>query len=278
MTKEEETTARNPKKKRVTIELTNPESEKKITVDAPRDIVPGFFRTYLELHFGIPPLNVSPVDWKGLVTILAPFILLVLINWSAFALIGILIGIGVLVDNYFITKNYYRDYIRSRLREGWQLTDSSQQELLHSSGVLPDAPEDRRKKVLYGRIAFYTLSLILILGLAFSGEPNVDGDVDVVNIVRHGHFDDLPSMPIGEAANNHMSDVHWMEYPVGTSHYVHMYGMVEYEGEMFNADFEFLVNPRSQSFVLEKVQIGTESEEGYYAFIVLAGLLYPDID
>lgn len=131
------------KKNRIEIVLTHPETQHEIKVHAPNKIKMGFFQTLLEFRYGLPPLDVKPWDKKGigitaLVVLGIVFIgsftyneYLETINSSA-----MILGLGLVAYLYYITRNYFVLFIRSKLRKGYVVNNDEHLEILKQSGTI----------------------------------------------------------------------------------------------------------------------------------------------
>ena len=94
---------------------------------------------FINIQYGLPPMQVKPVDWKG---VGLAFLLFGIIFASClFFLVNVALGIIALVATFAINinfnRNYFFNYIQKKLREGYQVTDQEQQQILTEAGVLP---------------------------------------------------------------------------------------------------------------------------------------------
>ena len=195
------------------------EGAKDITVKCPQKIKLPAWRVYTALYAGLPPLSIKPADMKGLgVTLLA---FLAIFISCVFFTVDIALGVialgAVLVFNFVYTKNYFFNFIKKKLAEGYTVDDEEQKKILQEAGVfdavqktasgatgnkagglfgkvnaginrLPFGALARKVPVLSG-VAKYVnhavciLLVVLIVGVLFSENP-VDAAIgDMENIV-----------------------------------------------------------------------------------------------
>ena len=112
---------------------------KDIKVTCPAKIKMHPVAAFAAIQYGLPPMQVKPVDWKG---VGLAFLLFGAIFASClFFLINMALGIIALVATFAINinfnRNYFFNYIQKKLREGYQVTDQEQQQILTEAGVLP---------------------------------------------------------------------------------------------------------------------------------------------
>ena len=140
------------KKERVIIELKHPETEHVITVDAPHKIKMGIFETFIEVRAGLPPIhNVKPFDKKGLAQQVIVFLLIIGIGSMTYNEytesvngFAIFIGLELFALLYYLTRNYFKIFIRSCLKKGYILENEEHVELLKSAGVLFHYSTDKK--------------------------------------------------------------------------------------------------------------------------------------
>lgn len=195
------------------------EGAKDITVKCPQKIKLPAWRVYTTLYAGLPPLSIKPADMKGLVVTLLAFIA-IFISCTFFTVsiaLGVIVLGAVLVFNIIYTKNYFFNFIKKKLAEGYTVDDEEQKKILQEAGVfdavqkmasettgnkagglfgkvnaginkLPFGVLARKVPVLSG-VAKYVnhavciLLVVLIVGVLFS-ENSVDAAIgDMENIV-----------------------------------------------------------------------------------------------
>lgn len=133
------------KRKGKTTILLEKEGAESIKVECPKSIKLNLIQAYMELRFGIPPMNVTPVDKIGLLVIVVLFVSIFILGWlvSAFVEVGLngvalfisLLVIADFIFNGIVTAGYYRYYIQKKIREGYEVKDSEAQELLRMAGI-----------------------------------------------------------------------------------------------------------------------------------------------
>ncbi len=132
------------KKNRIDIDLLHPENGDSIKVSAPAKIKLGIFQTLIELRFGLPPLHeVKPIDVKGLIKMIVVFLLIIVMGMFVYDteeeslnFFALLIGLGFFGYLYAITRNYFRDFIRSKLQKGYIVEDIEQIKVLEETGTV----------------------------------------------------------------------------------------------------------------------------------------------
>ena len=195
------------------------EGAQDITVKCPQKIKLPAWRVYTALYAGLPPLSIKPVDMKGLgVTLLA---FLAIFISCVFFTVSIALGVialgAVLVFNFVYMKNYFFNFIKKKLAEGYTVDDEEQKKILQEAGVfdavqkmasgatgnkagglfgkvnaginrLPFGALARKVPVLSG-VAKYVnhavciLLVVLIVGVLFSENPVDVAIGDMENIV-----------------------------------------------------------------------------------------------
>ena len=106
----------------------------------PEKIKLNFLQLYLAVGFGCPALNVKPIDWKGVATIFgsffAPFVGLALFASMKLPGLGIIALIGLFVLNIVVTKNYFFNYIKKCISEGYAPESEENRVILSNAGIL----------------------------------------------------------------------------------------------------------------------------------------------
>lgn len=112
---------------------------KDIKVTCPAKVKMHPLVAFMTIQYGLPPMQVKPVDWKGVG--LALLLFGVIFASCLFFLVNIALGIIAVVATFAINinfnRNYFFNYIQKKLREGYQVTDQEQQQILTEAGVLP---------------------------------------------------------------------------------------------------------------------------------------------
>lgn len=189
------------------------EGLKDITVKCPQTIKLPAWRVYTAIYAGLPPLSIKPADIKGLlITVLAFFAIFVS---CAFFMVSVALGIivfgAVVAFNFVYTKNYFFNFIKKKLAEGYSPENEEQNQILKEAGVfdalsktssgatgknaggflgkvnasidkLPFGALARKVPGLsvvakYANYAVCVLVIVLILGMLFSKNP-VDAFID----------------------------------------------------------------------------------------------------
>lgn len=109
-----------------------------ISVICPNKIKANALLTWLTLRFsGFPQFNVTPTDWKNFWLYILAFISIFIFGWlgTSVSVIFIVIALADLIFNIIITANYYFNFIRKKLKEGYEIRDSEQRAICEKAGV-----------------------------------------------------------------------------------------------------------------------------------------------
>lgn len=155
------------RKGKVLINLEHSEKGIKVEVEAPKKIKMGFFTTFIELRYGLPPMDISPIDWKGMAFLLIPFFWLVGIGGLSQNVAFIVVGLILVAYNFYITKNYFFDYITRKLSEGFECKNPEEQKVLETAGIEKKSLEEIKKREKVQWIVFGSLALLSLLTLPF---------------------------------------------------------------------------------------------------------------
>lgn len=138
------------RKGRVEITLKKSGVEDIVIKSCPEKIKMGIFRTYIEMRFGIPSMDVKPIDWKGtgiiLGTYIAAFLFLGIFYGIEFPIPGIIIFIAFIIANGIITKNYYFNFIRKKISDGYEPATEEQKQILLNAGIYANNAKQYTKK------------------------------------------------------------------------------------------------------------------------------------
>ena len=128
--------ANDKKKKKEEVEIIlSKEGENDIKVNCPENIKLTLFQTYMVLRFDFPALNVTPKDWKGMGITVLLFIVFVGLAATGVAIIP---AILLLIVNFWINMNYYKIFIKKKLKEGYTVS-TEQESILTDAGIqLPE--------------------------------------------------------------------------------------------------------------------------------------------
>ena len=139
-----------------------------ISIKCSQKVKLTLWQTLIELQYGLPPLNIKPIDKKGLGILVGAFILIFIVNAFAFSFYGIIATLGIIVLNLIITQNYYVSYIQKKIKEGYEIVGDESKKIVEEAGVTPIPSDEKlkKKKIFYyifsGVIAvFFILSFIL---------------------------------------------------------------------------------------------------------------------
>lgn len=196
------------------------EGAQDITVKCPQQIKLPAWRVYGAIYAGLPPLSIKPADMKGLAISVLAF--LAIFVSCMFFMVNVALGIivlgAVIAFNVVYTKNYFFNFIKKKLADGYTVEGEEQKQILKEAGLfdalskmtsgttgkkagglfgkinaginkLPFGALARKVPVLSG-VAKYVnhvvciLVIILILGVFFSKNP-VDACLDdMENIIN----------------------------------------------------------------------------------------------
>ncbi|MBN2652011.1 MAG: hypothetical protein JXR63_06480 [Spirochaetales bacterium] len=155
------------RKNRVELSLVHPETNDEILIHAPKMLKMSFKQSLLELYFGIPSLDVKPIDKLGTAELLVPFLYYVTIAGVSQNILFTITGFFLLAFNFIITKNYFIDYVSDKVSKGYLGKSDDDKAYLASNGVA----EVSRDKVLRSKmtkwIIFGGLVLISAITLFF---------------------------------------------------------------------------------------------------------------
>jgi len=110
------------------------EGQQTISVECPVKIKSNFIQTFVTLHYGFPQFNVKPMPWKSFLCYVLLF-LCIFIPVIIIPIPGIFIGIAFIIVNFIAIKNYYFNFIRKRLSEGYVINDPEAKQLCEAAGV-----------------------------------------------------------------------------------------------------------------------------------------------
>lgn len=189
------------------------EGAQDITVKCPQQIKLPAWRVYGAIYAGLPPLSIKPADMKGLAISVLAF--LAIFVSCMFFMVNVALGIivlgAVIAFNVVYTKNYFFNFIKKKLAEGYTVEGEEQNQILKEAGIfdalskmtsgtagknagglfgkinaginkLPFGALARKVPVLSG-VAKYVnhvvcvLIIVLVLGVFFSKDP-IDAYLD----------------------------------------------------------------------------------------------------
>ena len=113
------------------------EGAKDITVKCPRSIKLNPVIAAISILYGMPPFQVKPINGKDVLIALAGFAMIFIsLGICTVSLgLGFILFIAVLVFNFLFTKNYFFNFIKKRLAEGYTVEDSEQKQILQEAGI-----------------------------------------------------------------------------------------------------------------------------------------------
>ena len=118
------------------------EGAKDITVKCPRTVKLPPVIAALYILWGCPPMWVKPIDWKGA---FISFLTNPLIVISLVVLFFVSTGFGlvllaaVLVLEFLFKRDYFFNFLKKRLAEGYTVEDEEQRQILKDAGVLVES-------------------------------------------------------------------------------------------------------------------------------------------
>ena len=105
------------------------------TVSCKEKIKMSLLEAYIQLRFGIPALDVKPINGKD---VAITFVLFALI-FLPLALqngVGVIVCLAMIVVNGIYTKNFYYNAIKKRLADGFTPADDDTATILKNAGLL----------------------------------------------------------------------------------------------------------------------------------------------
>lgn len=109
-----------------------------IIVNCPREIKMSFLKGFIYFRFHcFSPLTISPVNKKDLLLFVLQFLAIFIscVFVTVDPVVGVIIITAVFVFNIIRTKNYYFNFIKKRLAEGYVVEDPEKQQLLVDAGL-----------------------------------------------------------------------------------------------------------------------------------------------
>lgn len=152
-----------------------------ITVRCPEKIKMSVGQALFALRFGLPPMDIKPIDKKWLGILVGCFAAIFAIPFfmSCFNANPFFIFIALIwliAFNLILTKNFFCDFILEKLIQGYTV-NNEQESLLKSAGVLP-LPEKNSytlsRKKFWG-IAGGAVLVLFVLGAATGSGDGVSG-------------------------------------------------------------------------------------------------------
>ena len=151
------------KNSKITIKLAK-EGCDDILITCSNKVKMTFLQTLINLLYGgFPPLNVKPIDKKGLGILIGSFALIFVVNAFSFSLFGLIATIGIIALNLILTQNYYSNYIQVKLKEGYDVIGEENKKILEEVGIMQVPSDEQLKKqkrfyyIFVGIIALFTI-------------------------------------------------------------------------------------------------------------------------
>ncbi len=113
------------------------EGAKDIKVKCPRTIRQSSLVAAMPVGWGNPPFRVRPIDVKGAVAGYARFIgvFIACFFFLGSVMLGVIALAGMVVLNFVCTKNYFFNFIKKRLAEGYYPENEEQRGVLEAAGL-----------------------------------------------------------------------------------------------------------------------------------------------
>lgn len=261
------------RKGEVKITLTK-EGCKDITVKCSAKIKMHPMLAFITIGYGMPPMQVKPVDWKGVGIAMAGYLAIFLACTcflSSVALGVIVLGAAV-AANIMYNRNYFFNYIQKKLREGYQVPDQEHQQILTEAGVLPLTEKSKSsfKLPLPANINLNKKKLLPIAGgvVAVLILFSVCAGNSDISLVKKGYFFSYDEMTVGEAIDNFFANPEWssgepVDKVLKGYTLVNCKGGITYYGDYAEAEIQFLVDKDDGSFVLHAFEINGVPQSDY---------------
>lgn len=113
------------------------EGAKDIIVKCPKEIKQSPIVAALGIFWGMPAFRVKPTDWKDVFKGFGLFALIFIACafFTISSIVGFLALCGALALNFIFNKNYFFNFIKKRLAEGYVVEDGEQKQILTSAGL-----------------------------------------------------------------------------------------------------------------------------------------------
>lgn len=112
-----------------------------IIIKCPEKIKLHPVAAWFALSYGLPPAKINPVQGKDVLKAYALFacIFLSLVLCCIAVPLGIIACLIVLCINLNFTRNYFFDFIRGKIADGYQVENEDQRKLLEAAGIFDEA-------------------------------------------------------------------------------------------------------------------------------------------
>lgn len=94
------------------------------------------YGAFFAIRFGLPPADVTPVQVKDVIKCIGLF-LFMFIACILFVVppLGVIALAGVVALNVIYNKNYFFNFIKKKMEEGYKVEDEEQRKLLEDAGL-----------------------------------------------------------------------------------------------------------------------------------------------
>lgn len=112
------------------------EGAQDITVKCPETVKLSVMGALFAIRFGLPPADVKPVQGRD-VTICIVLFISIFLSCVLFVVpvLGIIALAGVLVFNVIYNKNYFFNFIKKKISEGYSVENEEQKKILERAGI-----------------------------------------------------------------------------------------------------------------------------------------------
>ena len=108
-----------------------------IIVECPQKVKLSVMGALFVIRFGLPPADVKPVQGKDVIKCLGLFLSIFLAGALVVVsqALGVIAFIGTYVLNVIYNKNYFFNFIKKKIEEGYSVEDEEQRRLLEEAGI-----------------------------------------------------------------------------------------------------------------------------------------------
>ncbi len=107
-----------------------------IIVKCPQKVKLSVMGALFAIRFGLPPADVTPVQVKDVIKCIGLY-LSIFIACILFVVppLGVIALAGVVALNVIYNKNYFFNFIKKKMEEGYKVEDEEQRKLLEDAGL-----------------------------------------------------------------------------------------------------------------------------------------------
>lgn len=107
-----------------------------IIVKCPQKVKLSVMGALFAIRFGLPPADVTPVQVKDVIKCIGLFFS-IFIACILFVVppLGVIALAGVVALNVIYNKNYFFNFIKKKMEEGYKVEDEEQRKLLQDAGL-----------------------------------------------------------------------------------------------------------------------------------------------